>query len=166
MSLLLAAGLAVMLLQRPRLPARPTRPRRSPERAGELVALALAAGLPFAAAIEAAADHLGAEDAAEITLVLRRARRHGLGTALAAAGTASGGLFRVAHRAVVTGAPLVHAVESWSREQRKADHSRRLERVRTLPVRLLLPLTLLTLPGFVVLTVGPTLIEAVARLRS
>jgi len=34
-----------------------------------------------------------------------------------------------------------------------------------LPVRLLLPLTLLVLPGFVVMTVGPTVIESLARLN-
>lgn len=136
----------------------------SADAAGELVALGLSAGMSFGAALEAAAEHLRGPIAADVRSVLRKARRRGMGEALSREPRAVSGLFRVAHRAVVTGAPLLPAVEGWTREIRKAERARRAEAVQALPVRLLLPLTLLTLPGFVVLTVGPTLLEAVSRL--
>jgi hypothetical protein len=40
-------------------------------------------------------------------------------------------------------------------ERRHAEQACNLERARRLPVRLLLPLALLILPGFMVLVVGP-----------
>jgi hypothetical protein len=41
-----------------------------------------------------------------------------------------------------------------------------MERARRLPVRLLLPLALLILPGFVLLAVGPAVLQGLARLGS
>ena len=45
-----------------------------------------------------------------------------------------------------------------------AGHAERITVARRLPVRLLLPLALLILPGFVVLAVGPAVLQALARL--
>ena len=51
------------------------------------------------------------------------------------------------------------------REAQAEQTTARLEAARRLPVRLMLPLALLILPGFVVLAVGPALLEALDRLQ-
>jgi pilus assembly protein TadC len=91
--------------------------------------------------------------------------RLGVAAALAAATGRGEGLYRLTARAAATGAPLAAAVEAFAAERRHADHARRLEAARRLPVRLLLPLALLILPGFVVLVVGPALLDSLARLE-
>jgi pilus assembly protein TadC len=88
------------------------------------------------------------------------------GTAAALAGSKGrlADLGRVAAGAAVSGAPIAAAVTAYSRTRRHADHAKALERARRLPVRLLLPLALLILPGFVLLAVGPAVLEGLARL--
>jgi hypothetical protein len=95
--------------------------------------------------------------------VLRRSVRGGLGQALAAADGHGRRLYAGAARAVVTGAPLVPAVDAFVREAVAERRAADLESARRLPVRLMLPLALLILPGFVLLTVGPTVLAALER---
>ena len=64
----------------------------------------------------------------------------------------------------MTGAPVAAAVRAYVAEQRDADRARALAAARRLPVQLLFPLTLLVLPGFMVLTIGPALLAALERL--
>jgi pilus assembly protein TadC len=90
--------------------------------------------------------------------------RWGAAAGLAAAQGWGERLYRLMGRAAATGAPLVGAVEAFALEGRHAEHSRRLEAARRLPVRLVVPLALLILPGFVVLVLGPALMESLARL--
>jgi hypothetical protein len=45
-----------------------------------------------------------------------------------------------------------------------AERSRRLERARSLPVRLIIPITLLVLPGMVLLLYAPSLLRLFADL--
>jgi pilus assembly protein TadC len=59
---------------------------------------------------------------------------------------------------------MTAAVEAFASEQRHAEHNRSLAAARRLPVKLLLPLALLILPGFVILAVGPALARSLARL--
>jgi pilus assembly protein TadC len=130
----------------------------------DLVALGLTAGLPPRAAFEEAAGRVGPVLAAEVRAVVAAADRRGMAAALTDAQGHISRLCRLLARAVVSGAPAVDAVESYASERRHADHAARLAEARRLPVRLLLPLALLILPGFVVLAVGPAVIDAFERL--
>ena len=130
----------------------------------DLVALGLTAGLPPRAAFETAAGLVGPALAAEVRSVVHDADRRGMAAALADARGRVSRLCRLLARAVVSGAPAADAVESYASELRHADHASRLADARRLPVRLLLPLSLLILPGFVVLAVGPAVIDAFERL--
>jgi len=132
---------------------------------GELVGLGLAAGLPFVVAADRASREVAAPLADEVGRVLRAAQSKGTASALAAAEGEVGPLFRLVARAVATGSPVGPAVASFVLDARQAQRAERLAAVRRLPVRLLLPLTLLILPGFVVLTLGPALVSGLGRLR-
>ena len=118
----------------------------------ELVAMALTAGHGFEGAVQVAASAVGGTVAERA----RRALRSGPG------GNAPA-VFAVAERARESGAPLGDSVALLAERQR----AERMEIVRTaarrLPVRLVLPLTLLILPGTVLLTMTPVLLGAVER---
>ena len=130
-----------------------------------MAALGLAAGLPFTAALEAAADWSPQKTADEVRSVLRRARSSGAALALNAADGELGPLLRQASRAMASGAALGPTVSDYVSEQRRELAARRRAEVQRLPVRLLLPLSLLILPGFVVLTLGPALLTGLNRIR-
>ncbi|OFW54575.1 MAG: hypothetical protein A2V75_01190 [Actinobacteria bacterium RBG_16_70_17] len=131
----------------------------------DLVALGLGAGLSLPSALDEAAGEVAPPLAGEVRRLRRAMDRLGVAAALAAAGGRGERLYRLTARAAATGAPLAAAVEAFAAERRHAEQARRLERARRLPVRLLLPLALLILPGFVVLVVGPALLESLARLE-
>jgi hypothetical protein len=61
-------------------------------------------------------------------------------------------------RAQRTGASLSNAVRKMLESELSADRSRRVARARTLPVRLMIPVTLLMLPGMVLLLYAPSLL--------
>lgn len=130
----------------------------------ELTALGLSAGLTPTAALDRAGRRVGGEVAAEVAGVLRRGRRVGLPAALAGASGQSGRLCGVIASALATGAPLQVAVGAYVASERRERRVVALAAARRLPVRLLFPLALLILPGFMVMTVGPALIAAVDRL--
>jgi pilus assembly protein TadC len=73
-------------------------------------------------------------------------------------------LYRLAARATLTGASLVDALSALVAETRAARRAAALADARRLSVRLLFPLALLILPGFVVLVAGPVVIDGIARL--
>ncbi|MCJ7781077.1 MAG: hypothetical protein MUQ27_09645 [Acidimicrobiia bacterium] len=124
----------------------------------ELTALGLSAGLTFSAAANAAATAVPGEASAR----LHQAIRVGGGMD---AGTANGqDLLVVAHRALSTGAPLRAAVSGYATTLRNEERSRELMAARRLPVKLLFPLALLILPGFLILTIGPTVLGSLERL--
>ncbi|MBS1195957.1 MAG: hypothetical protein H6R33_677, partial [Actinobacteria bacterium] len=126
----------------------------------DLVALGLGAGLSLPLALAEAAREVDPGLAAEVRSLRRAMDRLGVAAALAGAVGRGERLYRLTARAAATGAPLTAAVEAFAAERRHAEHARRLEAARRLPVRLLLPLALLILPGFVVLVVGPALLES------
>jgi len=129
-----------------------------------MLLIGLSAGLSLASAMEAAADELGPEPAAELRLVLRRARVAGLATALATADGLSMRLFHRLARAHMTGAPTVGTIAAFIEEHRTVQRAAVLEKLRRLPVALTVPLALLILPGFVLLTLGPTVANIVQQL--
>lgn len=129
----------------------------------EVVGLGLSAGLTLSQALGAARRHVHPELAGEVDGLLRRAAAGGLAQALSTAEGHGRRLYAMTARAVVTGAPLAPAVDSFVREAVAEHRSRRHEAARRLPVRMMLPLALLILPGFVLLTVGPTVLAALER---
>lgn len=162
------AGAVWVLRFRTRL-ARERRSKRAAEAdvvsLGRLVGMGLSAGLNFQTGLEVALPELHPRLAREVSGVLRRSRQDGIASALAGASGLAEPLYGLAGRAIATGAPLGDAVEALVAEATHAERNRLLAEARRLPVKLLVPLALLILPGFVVLTVGPALVSAVERLR-
>jgi hypothetical protein len=148
-----------------RVDRRPDRDAGAVVLAAELTALGLSAGLSLPTSLAAAVPHLPSELQREVRALLRRGRSTGLGPLLESSSGRGAGLYRVAGRAMTTGAPLVAAVRGYVAELRAEERSRQLERVRKLPVKLLFPLALLILPGFLVLVTAPTLLAALDRLQ-
>lgn len=124
----------------------------------ELTGLGLAAGLTFPGATEAAATAVPGDESVR----LRRAVR--FHTETGSVPLEDPGLFLVARRALATGAPLAPAVSGYATALRNEERSRQLTSARRLPVKLLFPLALLILPGFLILTVGPALLGSLERL--
>ena len=124
----------------------------------ELAALGLTAGLTFPAAVEAATTAVPGDESAR----LRRAVR--LHAEAGSVPSEFPGLILVARRALATGAPLAPAVSGYAAALRSKERSRQLTAARRLPVKLLFPLALLILPGFLLLTVGPAVLGSLERL--
>ena len=160
-----ATGLALVVRRRRSRRGRAAAAEEDIVLLADLLALGLGAGLGLPAALDEAAAGLGGGLAAELTAVRRSMEQAGAEIGLAGATGRAEHLYRLLGRAAATGAPLMGAVEAFAAERRHEDHARRLEAARRLPVRLLLPLALLILPGFVVLAVGPALLEALSRLQ-
>jgi tight adherence protein C len=124
----------------------------------DLTVLGLSAGLTFPAAAEAAAGAVDGDASARLLRALR------LRNAVDANAAADPALMVVARRALSTGAPLIPAVSAFAARLRDEERSRQLSAARRLPVKLLFPLALLILPGFLVLTIGPAVLGSLERL--
>jgi len=123
-----------------------------------------AAGLSLQTSLERARSSLSAEHAVELEEVLRAARRFGLAAALARVDGSLAPLLGRLARAQVSGAPLASTISAFAAEDRELRRATRLEAARKLPVRLTVPLALLVLPGFVLLTAGPAAIGSLQRM--
>lgn len=139
------------------------RPRSSSHRdaeamLAELTALGLSAGLTFSAAAKAATHAVPGEASARLRQIIRTGER------VDADAADRHGLMVVAHRALSTGAPLHPAVSGYATTLRNEERSRELTAARRLPVKLLFPLALLILPGFLILTIGPAVLGSLERL--
>ena len=130
----------------------------------DLTALGLTGGMGILPALEVAAGAVGGDIAAEVDVLLRRARVEGIGAAMSGAGGAGRELYRVLGRATDTGAALLEQVTRVADEMYAEMAAQQLERVRKLPVAMLFPLTLLILPGFLLLTVVPAVLDALFHL--
>ncbi len=156
----------IVLLFGRKLPALPW--GRRPEKEGtldvdaaaRLMLIGVTSGLPLTAAIGIAADELGS--AGELRQVIRASSIHGVARALATAAGPSDRLFRRLARAHMTGASAAGTLAAFIADRRTARRAETLERLRRLPVTLTVPLTLLILPGFILLTLGPT-VASIAR---
>ena len=133
---------------------------------GELVLLGIRAGLTFVGSLKAAASHLATPLRVEVEAVVRRSRQKGSVESLVTAEGRGSELYALGARAVLSGGSAVTAVRLFVDEQRADERAKALADARKLPVRLLFPLALLILPGFMVLTVGPAVLTAVQRLTS
>jgi Flp pilus assembly protein TadB len=152
-----AALVAVML--RPR--ARAARARRDEVPVlVELVAVAVSAGATPRAALEVAADAAGPCRAALVG-VLGDVLGAGFGAAAEAGASQHpelARLLRTLAAADASGAPLADALVRLGRSTRLAARREAERRARTVPVRLLIPLVVLVLPAFALLTVVPTVL--------
>lgn len=130
-----------------------------------VIQVGLAGGLPLTAALSLAVGEVGQLVAGELTATLRTARREGMSSAMATS-TASfmRPLFGRIALAQASGAPMHEAVSAYLTDGRAARRGKALEQVRRLPVALMVPLGLLILPGFVVLFVGPIVLNSLMDL--
>jgi len=133
--------------------------------ASELIALGLAGGLSVAAAHQVALTYVAPEARVALGRLVRSMKDRGTRAALIADDGPMSAASQVLATAAVSGAPALPALEGHLEVEAHRRHSERAEAARKLPVRLLLPLTLLVLPGFVLLTVGPTVVGSLTRLN-
>jgi tight adherence protein B len=130
-----------------------------------LLLVGLAGGMALPGAIELSAGHLRPVVRAELAGLLRNSRRHGLAGALTSSvGGLTQPLFARLAVAQASGAPMVDTLAAYLAESRAIRRGEAIERMRRLPVTLMIPLGLLILPGFVVIFVGPILLEALTEL--
>lgn len=157
---LLAIVLTVAWRRPPRLLSALHRERRPDAPAivlTELTALGLSAGLGFTAAVEAASTQMPEDEARQIRRRLRSGA-HGDTPEFARE------LFSLSERAEVTGAPLLASVDGYALSLRRQARADAVAKARRLPVKLLFPLALLILPGFLLLTVAPAFMAGIDRL--
>ncbi|HWB89286.1 MAG TPA: type II secretion system F family protein [Acidimicrobiia bacterium] len=96
--------------------------------------------------------------------VARVARVTGLTESLSHADEALGPVLAQLARAQRSGASLSGAVRRMLDGELAAERARRIARARALPVKLMLPVTLLMLPGLVLLLYGPSLLGMFSEL--
>lgn len=130
----------------------------------ELLGLALAGGISIAGAYRLARDFAPPVVLPHVDRLLMEMDHRGVAAALAADRGPMATASEVLLTAATAGAPALPALEAHVRHLQHAGHTARVERARRLPVRLLIPLTLVVLPGFVLMTVGPAVVESLARL--
>lgn len=131
--------------------------------AGTLV-VGAAAGLSLQTSLKGACGVVDSQQRSQIERVLRDSHQMGLGAALAAAEGSAAPLFGRLARAQVTGAPLIATVAAFAAEDRAHRRARGVEAARRLPVKLTIPLALLVLPGFLLLTAAPAAVGSIQRL--
>ena len=131
----------------------------------ELTAVGLTGGLSLHPSLALAAATLGGPVGAETEALLGEMRIAGVDVLRTAGGSASA-LYRTMGRAAVTGASLLDPVTRLADELHAARAAAQLEAVRRLPVAMLFPLTLLILPGFLLLTVAPALLAGLRLLET
>lgn len=129
-----------------------------------LVVIGLSAAMSLPNALAAAAEECGGAAATEVADLMRRSAHRGFARALAETTGPLGELTGQLAQAQVTGAPMLGAVTAFLATRRTAARARALERARTLPVKLIVPLALLLLPGFLILVMGPYIADQVAGL--
>lgn len=127
----------------------------------DLIGLGVAGGLSFPQAVAMAASTVTGTPQRR----LRSLQRQLAAGSVSLAGEGPiGEVARVAERSAASGAALgpgLDAIAESVRSERAAAERARLAR---LPVRLLFPLALLILPGFILLAVGPAVLSGLSRL--
>ena len=124
-----------------------------------LLALSIASGRPLGRALVDVGRRLPGSAPAAIDDIVVRANRDGLTRSLA---ETTGPLADLAERlakAQVTGAPVGPALDAFIATVHDARRFQAVEEARTIGVKLIVPLTLLLLPGFLALVVAPFVLE-------
>ena len=126
--------------------------------------IGLSGGLSPAAALALSREALRSSLGEEVDLVLRCSVQDGLTNSLLNSTGVGGRLFRQVGAAHLSGAPLGLALNSLAIEQREATRVRAVERARRTPVKMVIPLTLLMLPGLLILMIAPLVLPSLVRL--
>ena len=122
-----------------------------------VILIEIRSGRSVLAALQGAASRLPAD--ADLARVTRLASVAGLGASRAAAPPSLRPVVSQLARAQRSGASLTGAVHRLIEEDLADERSSRLARARSLPTRLMVPVTLLMLPGLVLLMYAPSLIS-------
>ncbi|MDE0139515.1 MAG: type II secretion system F family protein [bacterium] len=161
-------GLVWYSLRRRRAIRRERLARRRAEGELELLThsmlIGLSGGLSPAGALALARESLSSSLGQEVDRILRHAVKAGFTPSLMSARGVGGRLFRQVGAAHLSGSPLELALTALAAEYREAARSSAVEKARRLPVRMVLPLTLLMLPGLLILMIGPLVLPSLARL--
>ena len=139
---------------------RPTSTRDVAETAAGALVVAASSGLSLRGSLELMGEVLGTPGRTEVAALLRNAHGIGLSAALVRATGSLAPLFERVARATMSGAPITATIAGYLAEARGLRRAARLEAARRLPVRLTIPLALLILPGFVLITAGPAVIHS------
>ena len=127
----------------------------------DLMAIGVAGGASVSDAMAIAGSVVGSDVGGDLARIARH-RAAGIGCEPRSAGLRS--MVSAIHRSEAMGtslAPELAAIAVAARSERDVAARERLAR---LPVKLLFPLALLTLPGFVLTTVGPVVLASLLRL--
>lgn len=160
---LIAVAVAAVLLGSRRL--HPLVRRRAPRQeidallVARVLALSIASGRPLGRALVDVGSRLPGFEAAAIDDIVTRAKRDGLTRSLAETTGPLAGLAERLAKAQVTGAPVGPALDAFIAMLHDARRFQAVEEARTIGVKLIVPLTLLLLPGFLALVVAPFVLE-------
>ncbi len=138
--------------------------RRDVATLAELTSIALTGGLGVRRSLELAGATVGGPVNDEVAAVLAQVRIDGSAVLATADGMAAP-LYRALGRAALSGAPLLEPIGRLTDHLHRDLAAAREQAARRLPILMLFPLTLLILPGFVLLTVAPALLETFGRLQ-
>ncbi len=138
--------------------------RRDVATLAELTSIALTGGLGIRRSLELAGATVGGPMHDEVSALLARIRIDGSAVLATADGTAAP-LYRTLGRAALSGAPLLEPIGRLTDQLHRDQAAAEERQARRLPILMLFPLTLLILPGFVLLTVAPALLDTFGRLQ-
>lgn len=127
-----------------------------------LLLVELRSGVSVLAALQRTSRRLAGHH--ELRRVTRVATVSGLAWSLAEAGEELRPLIAQLARAQRSGASLASAVRRMLEQDLASERANKISRARTLPVRLMIPVTLLMLPGLVLLLYAPALIRTFDQL--
>lgn len=130
----------------------------------DLAAICLTGGLNIDTSLRIAVAAGAGPIAGDIEKVLAIARIDGLGEAMATAHGGGARLYQTVSRAAAAGGPMLQSVRTLADELWEEHAAAAVEKARKLPVGMLLPLTLLILPGFLLLAIAPAVLNAFSRL--
>lgn len=129
-----------------------------------LLALSIASGRPLGRALEDVRERLPQPGAAVIDDILGRANQHGLTRSLIETVGPLADLAERLAKAQVTGAPVGPALDAFISTTHDARRLQAVEEARIVGVKLMVPLTLLLLPGFLALVVAPFVLDQLGAL--
>ena len=169
MTWLVVAAIAIVALPRhagaiPLWRPRPVATSRELAEICDLAAICLTGGFNIATSLQIAADATGGTVASELRKALAIARIDGIGEAMATARGDGARLYQTVSRASATGGPMLLSVRTLADELWDEHAAAAVEKARRLPVTMLFPLTLLILPGFLLLAIAPAVMDAFSRL--
>lgn len=126
--------------------------------------MGISSGLSVHGALEHAHGEVSGRVGSEVAVVLKQFRTLGLASALLSVQGAATPLFSQLAGASASGGPAAPVVAAFLHEHVATTRAHRLGQMRKLPVKLTVPITLLILPGCVLLFVGPGFVRGIADL--